>query len=129
MAIEFIVSTVIKAFPEEIYEAWLSSDRHAKMTGGSANITAELGAEFEAWDGYIQGRNLALEPHKRIVQSWRTADFSDDEQDSQIEVLFEKKGDGTEVIIRHTNLPPHGRQYEQGWIENYFEPMKEYFER
>jgi uncharacterized protein YndB with AHSA1/START domain len=129
MAIEFIVSTEIKASPEEIYNSWLSSDGHTKMTGGSANVTAEIGAEFEAWDGYIKGRNLELEPNKRIVQSWRTAEFSDDEEDSMLEITFKKKRNGTEVTIRHTHLPPHGRQYEQGWKENYFQPMKEYFEK
>jgi activator of HSP90 ATPase len=129
MAIEFIVSTVIKASPQEIYEAWLSSDGHSKMTGESASITAETGAAFEAWDGYIRGRNLTLEPNKRIVQSWRTADFSDNEEDSQIEVQFKKERNGTKVTIRHTNLPLHGRQYKQGWKEFYFQPMKAYFEK
>ena len=125
---EFEVSTFIQAPPEEIYKAWLDSEGHANMTGGSASVSAEVGGEFEAWDGYIRGRNLELEYGKRIVQSWRTMEFSEDEEDSQIEVTFEWMEDGTKVTLRHTKLPADGGQYEQGWVDNYFKPMKEYFE-
>lgn len=124
MAIEFRVSTIIPAPAKKIYDAWLNSEGHARMTGGSANITPRTGAEFEAWDGYIRGKNLILEPYRRIVQSWRTTEFSDEEEDSQIEVTFEKAGTGTKVTIHHTNLPPDGKQYQQGWVDNYFSPSK-----
>jgi activator of HSP90 ATPase len=125
---EFKVSAVIKAPAKRIYDAWLSSEGHARMTGGSAKINAKVGAEFEAWDGYIRGKNLILEPSKRIVQSWRTTEFSAEEKDSKIEVTFEKAGAGTRVTIHHTGLPPHGMEYKQGWVDNYFVPMKKYFE-
>lgn len=128
MAIEFMVSTLIPASPEEIYTAWLSSEGHTQMTGGSAILSSEVGTEFNAWDGYIQGRNLELEYGKRIVQSWRTTEFSDDEPDSCIEITLEAVGDQTKLTLHHTGLPPHGGQYEQGWVESYFEPMIEYFE-
>jgi len=127
MANQFAVSTVIQVPAKKIYDAWLNSEGHARMTGGSARINAEVGAEFEAWDGYIRGKNLILEPSQRIVQSWRTTEFSEEEPDSQIEVTFEKAGAGTKVTIHHTHLPKHGKQYKQGWVENYFEPMKKYF--
>jgi activator of HSP90 ATPase len=127
MAIEFVVSAIFPATPQEIYTAWLSSRGHSAMTGSSASATAKVGDEFNAWDGYIQGKNLELEPGKRIVQSWRTSEFSDDEPDSRIEITLQPVGDQTKLTLRHTGLPPHGGQYEQGWVESYFEPMKEYF--
>ena len=127
MAIEFVVSALIPASPEEIYKAWLSSEGHTHMTGSPASVSAEVGGEFEAWDGYIHGRNLELEHGKRIVQAWRTTEFNDDESDSRIEITLEPVGDETKVTLKHTGLPPHGEQYEQGWVESYFEPMKEYF--
>jgi activator of HSP90 ATPase len=128
MSIEFEVSVLINAPAGKIYDAWLSSEGHAKMTGGSAKITAKVGAEFEAWDGYIRGKNLILEPSQRIVQTWRTTEFAKEEKDSQIEVTFEKAGAGTKITIHHTGLPPHGMEYKQGWVDNYFVPMKKYFE-
>jgi activator of HSP90 ATPase len=127
MASEFKLSTYIPASPEEIYSTWMTSEGHSLMTGGSANISSEVGGEFEAWDGYIHGKNLKLEYGKLIVQSWRTTEFSDDEPDSQIEITLEAIGDQTKLILHHTGLPPHGEQYRQGWVESYFEPMREYF--
>jgi activator of HSP90 ATPase len=127
MAIEFVVSGLFSASAEEIYNTWLSSKGHTQMTGSSASVSAELGGEFTAWEGYIHGKNLELEYGKRIVQSWRTTEYSDDEVDSQIEITFEPAGDQTKLTLHHTGLPPHGSQYEQGWVESYFVPMKEYF--
>ena len=127
MALEFTVSAVIPATPQEVYRAWLSSDGHSGMTGSSAKISDQVGGEFEAWDGYIHGKNLELVPNKRIVQAWRTSEFSQDEPDSRIEVTLEPAGSQTKLTLKHTGLPPHGGQYESGWVESYFEPMKEYF--
>jgi activator of HSP90 ATPase len=127
MAIEFVVSAVFPATPQEIYTAWLSSEGHSGMTGSPASISAKMGDKFDAWDGYIHGKNLELVPGKSIVQSWRTSEFSKDEPDSRIEITLEPVGNQTKLTLRHTGLPPHGGQYEQGWVESYFEPMQEYF--
>ncbi|MFZ0533944.1 MAG: SRPBCC domain-containing protein [Anaerolineales bacterium] len=127
MALEFVVSAIIPATPQEIYTTWLSSKGHSSMTGSSASVSAKVGDEFNAWDGYIHGKNIELDPGKHIVQSWRTTEFSDDEPDSRIEITLEPVGDQTKLTLRHTSLPPHGGQYEQGWVESYFEPMQEYF--
>ena len=127
MGIQFEVSDVIPASPEAVYNAWLNSEEHGLMTGGSAQVSAVVGDTFEAWDGYIQGKNLELESPKRILQSWRTSEFEDSEEDSLLEVLFTPEGKETRVTIRHSNLPKHGMQYKQGWVDSYFTPMKEYF--
>ena len=124
---EFEITVLLQAAPEEIYNAWLSSEGHSAMTGGSSAVSADVGAEFRAWDGYIRGRNLELEYGRRIVQSWRTTEFSSDEADSRIEISLEPAGDQTKLILRHTGLPPHGMKYKQGWMEAYFDPMLEYF--
>ena len=128
MGIEFVVSAIIPATPQEVYRAWLNSEEHGKMTGGSsATVSDQVGSEFTAWDGYIHGKNLELVPNQRIVQSWRTSEFSQAEPDSKIEITLEPAGKQTRLTLHHTNLPPHGGQYEDGWVESYFEPMKEYF--
>ncbi|HSB67002.1 MAG TPA: SRPBCC domain-containing protein [Anaerolineales bacterium] len=127
MSIEFVVSTVIPASPQEVYRAWLNSKGHSGMTGSPAKVSDKVGGEFEAWDGYIHGKNLDLVPNQRIVQAWRTSEFSEDEPDSRIEIALEAAGSQTKLTLKHTGLPPHGGQYEDGWVESYFEPMKEYF--
>lgn len=125
---EFEVSRVIPASAEAIYRAWLSSDGHSNMTGAAASVDGNVGGAFDAWDGYIGGRTLELEPNRRIVQSWRTHEFADEQDDSQIEVLLDACPDGTLVTIRHTGVPADQRGYEEGgWDQNYFDPMVEYF--
>lgn len=123
----FTISEWFPASPEKIYLAWLDSKGHSDMTGSPARISSKVGEEFEAWDGYIFGKNLELEPGKRILQSWRTTEFDPSEQDSLVEIFFEPVLNGTKVTIHHSNLPAHGSQYRQGWIDFYFQPMKEYF--
>ena len=125
---EFSIKAIIKNDAETIFNAWLDSDGHTSMTGGEAECTDNIGGKFNAWDGYITGENIAIEPHLRIVQSWRTSEFKENEDDSQIEILFEKIPEGTEITLNHTNIPGDGSNYIQGWEEHYFNPMKVYFE-
>ena len=130
MGYDFEVSDTLPGTPDAIYEAWMSSEGHSAMTGAGAHIDPRVGGEFDAWDGYITGQTLALEPGHRIVQSWRTSEFTDEHGDSQIEVLLEPAGERTTVTIRHTNVPDGQLGYEQGgWQESYFDPMREYFAR
>lgn len=127
MNVDFEVSDVIPASPEAVYEAWLNSEEHTRMTGSRAKVSPNVGEAFEAWDGYIQGENLELESPRRILQQWRTSEFEESEEDSLLEILLDPEGGGTRVTIRHSALPEHGMQYKQGWIDSYFLPMKAYF--
>lgn len=124
---QFTVSAIIPAKRRKIYRAWLNSKKHSAMTGGKAKVSKKVGDSFTTWDGYISGTNLILDRKKRIVQNWRTSEFDENEASSQLEVLFKKVKNGTEITIIHSNLPDHGAQYQQGWVDNYFTPMKEYF--
>jgi uncharacterized protein YndB with AHSA1/START domain len=128
MPYDFEVSDVVPATPEQIYDAWMSSDGHTGMTGAEAHVDPRVGGDFDAWDGYITGRTIELDPGRRIVQSWRTSEFEDEHGDSRIEVVLDPVPDGTRVTVRHSNVPDGQLGYEQGgWQESYFEPMKEYF--
>ena len=124
---DFTIKTRIKAPVSTVYSAWLNSDEHAAMTGGEATASNEVGGSFTAWDGYIWGKNLEIELNKRIKQTWRTSEFSDDEEDSFLELLFSDEDGDTEITLIHTNLPAHGEQYKQGWEDHYFSPMRAYF--
>jgi uncharacterized protein YndB with AHSA1/START domain len=125
----FTVSDLIPASPERVYSAWLDGVAHSAMTGGAATCEPRIGGRFTAWDGYIEGTTLEIDPgRKRIVQSWRSADFPDGAGDSRLEVVFEGEGGGTRLTIRHSEIPEgQGSDYEQGWREHYFTPMRKYF--
>ena len=121
------LSATFKASPQDIYEAWLDGDQHSGMTGGEATGIALEGTEFTAWDGYITGKNLSLSSNRKIVQSWRTSEFADTDEDSHLEIHLESHGDGCRVTLIHTNIPEGQTQYEQGWVNHYFTPMQDYF--
>jgi activator of HSP90 ATPase len=129
MAFDFTVSDIIPARPRQIYDAWLSSDGHRAITGGAAaDISSREGANFTAWDGYISGKNLKLEPGRRIVQSWRTSEFTDADPDSRIEIVLDETPDGTKLTLHHSNVPDgHTGYRDGGWQDCYFEPMKAFF--
>ena len=127
MALRFTVSEVFPATPRAVYDAWLDGKRHAQMTGGAATGSAKAGTAFTAWDGYVRGRNLELDPGKRIVQSWRTSEFADDDPDSMITLTLKPVAGGTKLTLLHTRIPDGQTGYKKGWLDYYFAPMKDYF--
>jgi activator of HSP90 ATPase len=124
------VAEIFPVKPEVLCRAWMDSKEHSAFTGDNkAVIDRKIGGKFTAWGGYISGRTLELDSPKRILQEWRTTDFSEDEESSSIEVLFTPEGpDGTKLMIMHSRIPPgQGEGYGQGWIDFYFTLMKKYF--
>ena len=128
MADSIQVSVFLPVSSERLYKAWLDSEEHTAFTGAAATVDPTVGGGFAAWDGYIEGATLILQPHRRIVQRWRTSDFPPGAPDSRLEVLLEPTQGGATITLVHTHIPDgQGQQYEQGWLEFYFEPMKRYF--
>lgn len=121
------MSAEFNADPKTVYNAWMDSKIHSDFTDSPAVIDAKVGGAFTAWDDYISGTTTELVPNKKIVQKWRTTEFPDNAPDSDLEIIFEPIKDGTKLTLIHTNIPDgQGDQYEVGWKEFYFEPLKEY---
>jgi uncharacterized protein YndB with AHSA1/START domain len=128
MGYAYTLTALIPASPRDIYDAWLDSRGHSAMTGGKATQSAKVGAAVTAWNDYITGKNLHLEPGKRIVQTWRTTQFTDAHGDSVITVTMTKVPGGTRLTLNHANVPDDQTSYEEsGWKEHYFTPMQRYF--
>jgi activator of HSP90 ATPase len=126
----FKISAIIPTTPNKIYRGWLSTKGHTAMTGSAARVSRKIGGRFTAWDGYIFGRTLELEPDQHIVQAWRTSEFPAEAPDSRLEVFLEKVKNGTRVTLTHIGLPSgSAAAYKQGWKDFYFTPMKKYFEK
>ena len=122
------LSVILTAQPKDVYRAWLNSKEHTLFTGGEAKITNKVGKEFTAWDGYISGTNMELNEGKKIIQSWRTSEFSDHNADSLLEIYFAEKDGKTVLTLEHSNIPKgDGNKYKDGWKKFYFKPMKKYF--
>jgi activator of HSP90 ATPase len=124
----FTLSAIIPATPKQIFEAWLSSEGHSRMTGSQAKVQSGIGGTFTAWDGYIWGKTLELEPYRRIIQAWRTSEFPADSPDSRVEIRLEETEAGTKITLVHTNIPDgQAKSYKKGWEDFYFTPMQAYF--
>jgi uncharacterized protein YndB with AHSA1/START domain len=123
-----LVSEVIPATRERVFNAWMSSDQHSAFTGDDAKIEPVVGGAFTTFGGYARGNTRSLEPYRRIIQSWRCEDFPADCPDSQVEVTLEETAGGTLVTLLHTEIP-HGQsdQYREGWVRDYLEPLKRFF--
>ena len=120
----------IPATPIQVYEAYMDPKKHAKFTSGEATCTRKVGGKFSAWDGYITGKNTELVKGKRIVQEWQTTEWPEGYGPSTLEISLAKKGDGTELTMVHTKVPAEqAAEYEQGWIDYYWEPLKNYFQK
>lgn len=131
----FTLTAEFNASTETIYKAWLSTQGHTLMTGSPAKVDGRADGDFTAWDGYIWGTFLELEANKRTVQAWRTGEFPEDAENSQVEVLLEEIAStgerrlaATKITLIHTNTPKgQAESYKQGWEDFYFKPMREYF--
>ena len=125
------ISIVLPDTPEKIYSAYLSSKQHTEMTGGgTAKISAKVGSKFTAWDGYCSGKILEIIENKKIVTTWRAAEFPEDADDSILEILLEPTKKGTKLSLQQTNIPVGlGKNYKSGWNDFYFKPMLEYFSK
>lgn len=128
---KFKVSVKLNCSAKEVFIGWLNSETHALFTGGQKAEASQVeGGSLTAWNGYISGHNIELFPYKKIVQSWRTTEFSAQDPDSQVEITFSQKEDHTLVSISHSNLPDgSGEIYKKGWKSFYFSHMKKHFER
>ena len=117
----------INASPETLYSTWLDSEGHSNRTGGEAHFSDVINDKFTAWDGYITRSNIELVSNEKIVQGWRTSEFDSSDEESLLEIQLKPLGDQAELTLIHSNIPAIQTQYENRWIESYFEPMKEKF--
>lgn len=120
----------ISAHPTKVFNAILNPKKHSEFTGSKATGKEVVGAKFTAWDGYITGRNVEIEKNKRIVQEWSTTDWPDKYPPSILEFNFNLVDGKTELTIIHSNIPKdQEEELKQGWIDFYWNPLKNYFKK
>ena len=114
--------------PEAVYGAFLSSKEHTEFTGSEAKCSAKVGGRFTAWDKYISGKNVELVEGKKIVQEWKTSEWPPGYEPSILKISLKKKGGGTQLSMIQSRVPASQvDQYDKGWYESYWEPLKRYF--
>jgi activator of HSP90 ATPase len=124
------LSVILPVTSENLYKAWLDSEAHSEFTESIAEIDPAINGKFSAWEGYITGTNVAFEPYQKIVQAWRTTEFDDNDEDSKLELIFEKMNNETKLTLIHSNIPEgQSEEYKEGWLDFYFKPMQKYFKK
>ena len=123
-------TVVIPASPMEVYEAYVDPQKHCEFTDSKATGKPKVGGKFTAWDGYIFGKFLELEPGKRVVQEWTTTDWEEGYGPSKLELTFCAAPGGTELVMVHSNVPKaQADEVAEGWVEFYWDPLKAYFKK
>jgi len=119
-------TVTIRATPDEVFRALMTSRGHREFTGASARITSKVGATFMAWGGYIHGKNLELVPGQKIVQSWRpSADGWPPNYYSKVRYVLRPTSRGTRIEFTHSGvLPEHAGHLARGWHESYWRPLR-----
>ena len=117
-----------KCSPAKVYDALMSSRQHAKFTGAPASISNKEGGRFSVFGDYATGKNLELIPGKKIVQTWRADNWPEDAE-SIVTFEMEETKEGTKLTFTQTGVPASDHEsIKQGWIDYYWNPMKEFLE-
>jgi activator of HSP90 ATPase len=116
----------IKASPQRVYEALLSSKEFAAFSGMPAEIDPKVGGAFSMFGGLIVGVTVELVADKRIVQAWRPAAWEPGVF-SSVRFVLKPQGSGTLVVLDHTGFPA-GKfdSLGEGWHSHYWEPLKKF---
>jgi activator of HSP90 ATPase len=113
--------------PSVLYNFYMNSKMHSRLTGAPANISAKVGSAYTAHGDYITGKNLQLVKDKLIVQSWRASDWDAQDADSTFAIFLEQKGKDTILHAIHVNVPD--RQADslgKGWHDYYWNNWKQF---
>jgi activator of HSP90 ATPase len=117
------------ASPDQIYDILMDSKKHAKLVNSTAKISKEVNGNFKIYDGYIEGKNIELEPKKKIVQLWRgDEDLWPKDHYSILTIFLEKTDNGTQINLMQEKVPEECYEdIEKGWYDFYWEPLKKMF--
>lgn len=116
---------IIPAPPEDLYKALTNPSTIQLWSGEPAEMSTEPGTEFSLWEESIVGMNLEFEEDKKIVQEWY---FGEQEEASIVTIILHPNKKGTDVELRHTNIPDEA--YEdivEGWNNAYFGALIDFY--
>jgi activator of HSP90 ATPase len=120
---------MFRATPHEVYEALMDSKKHSKFSGAAARISRKIGGRFNAYDGWIYGKNLQLKKDKLIVQEWRGNDWPKGVY-SIVKFILQKSGENTKLMFTQSGVPADKyKDISEGWKEFYWRPMKKMLEK
>ena len=116
---------IIDAPPEDVYNALTNAATIQLWSGDPAIMEPVEGTEFSLWEGSIEGKNIAFEPGKKIVQEWY---FGEQEEASIVTIILHENKGKTSAELRHINIPDEDfNNITEGWNENYFGSIIDFY--
>ncbi|PSL34764.1 SRPBCC domain-containing protein [Chitinophaga ginsengisoli] len=116
---------IIPAPPEDLYKALTNAATIQLWSGEPAEMSTEPGTEFALWEESIVGMNLEFEEDKKIVQEWY---FGEQEDASIVTIILHPNKKGTDVELRHTNIPDEAYDdIVEGWNNAYFGALIDFY--
>lgn len=106
--------------PEEVYAVLMDSKKHSELTGDRATIENKANGKFSTFSGYSFGKNIELDPGKKIVQTWGSQDLPKGHM-TEITFILKKQGSRTKLEFTQKNVPDES--YEDlslGWKDFYW---------
>jgi activator of HSP90 ATPase len=113
------------ARPRVVYDLYVDAKKHAAFTGARASLVKKPGGKMRAWDGYVSGVMLLLEPGKRIVQTWKSQTWPKGRPESILDIRLKPRGKGTELTMIHAGIPTASlaKGFRSGWHTSYWKPI------
>ncbi len=112
----------------EMYKMWLDANKQRFITGKEVWIAEFEGTRYFLADGYVSGEIVKLISGKKILKSWRTERFTEDDEDTEVEIDFEEYQRGCKIILKHYNIPCEmTNEIKEFWEDSYFKPLATYF--
>jgi uncharacterized protein YndB with AHSA1/START domain len=123
-----VVSRLIRATPERLFDAWTSAAELVKWWGPEAvtcvgaEVDLRVGGSYRIGnrfpDGtvlWIAGEFELIERPQRLAYTWRIEPAQG--ADERVLVTFTTRGADTEVSVRHERIGDEARRrrHEQGW--------------
>jgi len=116
---------------EEAYKTFVDPARIAAFTRSPPKVFegAHKGGKFELFGGNVSGEYLELEPNKKIVQSWRLAQWPEGHH-STLKIEFDQNDVDHVTVMRVTwDGVPVGQEdvTKRNWLEYYVKSIKQAF--
>jgi uncharacterized protein YndB with AHSA1/START domain len=127
-AVALVVRRTIRASVERVFDAWTDPKQLLAWWGprpvscAAAEVDLRVGGRYRIVNALPDGNTVTIEgefqeveaPHK-LVYTWRMGTEAD--ESSRVTVRFESRGEATEVIIVHEQIPDKAvrESHELGW--------------
>jgi uncharacterized protein YndB with AHSA1/START domain len=138
--VALVARRTIKAAPERVFRAWTEPEQLVAWWGPRpvtcphAEVDLRVGGRYRIVNALPDGRRLEIhgefrvvEPPHRLVYTWQIDDVPG--ESSVVTVRFEPRGQNTEVIVVHEEIPSETVRdsHAKGWagcldaLERHFE--------